>query len=47
MMRGARKEIGLEAGQTVMIGDTMHTDILGGLATRLPHDTRTKWVDAA
>ena len=31
MMRGARKEIGLEAGQTVMIGDTMETDILGGL----------------
>jgi len=31
MMRGARKEIGLDAGQTVMIGDTMETDILGGL----------------
>ena len=31
MMRGARKEIGLDAAQTVMIGDTMETDILGGL----------------
>ncbi len=31
MMRGARKEIGLTAGQTIMIGDTMETDILGGV----------------
>ena len=30
MMRAARKAIGLSAGQTVMIGDTMETDILGG-----------------
>ncbi len=30
MMRAARKEIGLRADQTVMIGDTMETDILGG-----------------
>jgi NagD protein len=31
MMRAARKELGLTAAQTVMIGDTMETDILGGL----------------
>ena len=31
MMRGARKEIGLTAAQTIMIGDTMETDILGGV----------------
>jgi NagD protein len=31
MMRGARKELGLRAGETVMIGDTMETDILGGV----------------
>jgi NagD protein len=31
MMRAARKELGLTAGQTVMIGDTMETDILGGM----------------
>lgn len=31
MMRAARKAIGLEANQTVMIGDTMDTDILGGV----------------
>jgi 5'-nucleotidase len=31
MMRAARKELGLSAGQTVMIGDTMETDIVGGL----------------
>ena len=30
MMRGARKELSLEAKGTVMIGDTMSTDILGG-----------------
>lgn len=31
MMRMARKELGLTAEQTVMIGDTMETDILGGV----------------
>ncbi len=31
MMRAARKELGLEAANTVMIGDTMETDILGGV----------------
>jgi NagD protein len=31
MMRGARKELGLATSQTVMIGDTMDTDILGGV----------------
>jgi len=31
MMRAARKELGLRAGQTTMIGDTMDTDILGGV----------------
>jgi NagD protein len=31
MMRAARKELGLRAEQTVMIGDTMETDILGGV----------------
>ncbi len=31
MMRGARKALGLDAEHTVMIGDTMETDILGGL----------------
>ncbi|MBA2115540.1 TIGR01457 family HAD-type hydrolase [Bremerella alba] len=31
MMRMARKEIGLETSETVMIGDTMETDILGGV----------------
>ncbi len=31
MMRAARKELGLATSQTVMIGDTMETDILGGL----------------
>jgi NagD protein len=30
MLRGARKELGLSAEQTVVIGDTMDTDILGG-----------------
>lgn len=31
MMRAARKELGLDASQTTMIGDTMETDILGGV----------------
>jgi NagD protein len=31
MMRAARKELGLRAEQTIMIGDTMETDILGGV----------------
>lgn len=31
MMRGGRKEMGLAASETIMIGDTMSTDILGGL----------------
>lgn len=31
MMRAARKELGLDAAHTVMIGDTMETDILGGV----------------
>jgi NagD protein len=30
MLRGARKELGLTTDQTVVIGDTMETDILGG-----------------
>jgi NagD protein len=31
MMRAARKELGIEAADTTMIGDTMETDILGGV----------------
>lgn len=31
MMREARKEIGLQTSETIMIGDTMETDILGGV----------------
>ena len=31
MMRGARKELGLRAEQTIVIGDTMETDIVGGV----------------
>ena len=31
MMRAARKELGLTTSGTVMIGDTMETDILGGV----------------
>src|SRR5690606_10173509 len=30
MMRAARADLGLRTGQTIMIGDTMETDILGG-----------------
>jgi len=31
MMRAARKELGLSADETTMIGDTMETDILGAV----------------
>lgn len=31
MMRSARKYLGLEASETIVIGDTMDTDILGGV----------------
>ena len=31
MMRSARKYLGLEARETIVIGDTMDTDILGGI----------------
>lgn len=31
MMRAARKQLGLASAQTVMVGDTMETDILGGV----------------
>lgn len=31
MMRAARKYLGLEAKETIIIGDTMDTDILGGV----------------
>ena len=31
MMRAARKEIGLAASETIMVGDTLETDILGGV----------------
>jgi len=31
MMRTARKELGLSSAQTIMIGDTMETDIIGGV----------------
>lgn len=31
MMRAARKQLGIEAADTTMIGDTMETDILGGV----------------
>jgi len=37
MLRGARKELGLASAQTVVIGDTMDTDILGG--TQLGYKT--------
>lgn len=32
MMRAARKELGLASAETVMVGDTMDTDILGGVS---------------
>lgn len=31
MLRGARKELGLGSEQTIVIGDTMETDVLGGV----------------
>jgi NagD protein len=31
MMRFARKELGMASSETIMIGDTMETDILGGV----------------
>jgi NagD protein len=31
MMRAARKQLGLSTSETIMIGDTMETDILGGV----------------
>ncbi len=31
MMRAARKELGLSTDETTIIGDTMNTDILGGV----------------
>ena len=31
MMRAARTELGLRTSETTMIGDTMETDILGGV----------------
>src|SRR5262249_46441632 len=31
MLRGARKELGLTTAQTIVVGDTMETDILGGV----------------
>jgi NagD protein len=37
MLRAARKEIGLSTDETVVIGDTMETDILGG--TQLEYKT--------
>jgi NagD protein len=37
MLRAARKELGLSTDETVVIGDTMETDILGG--TQLEYKT--------
>jgi NagD protein len=31
MMRVARKELGMATSETIMVGDTMETDILGGV----------------
>ncbi len=36
IMRAARKELGLDATHTIMIGDTMETDILGGVQMGYP-----------
>ena len=36
MMRTARKELGLATDETTMIGDTMETDILGGVQLGYP-----------
>ena len=36
IMRAARKELGLDATHTIMIGDTMETDILGGIQMGYP-----------
>jgi NagD protein len=36
MMRAARKELGLSSAGTVMIGDTMETDIVGGVQLGYP-----------
>ncbi len=36
MMRAARKQMGLDAMHTIMIGDTMETDILGGVQMGCP-----------
>jgi NagD protein len=41
MMRIARKELGIAASETIMIGDTMQTDILGGCETRTGSYTRS------
>ena len=30
-MRAARKQLGLSSAETIMVGDTMETDILGGV----------------
>lgn len=35
-MRAARKQLGLDAAHTIMIGDTMDTDILGGVQMGYP-----------
>jgi NagD protein len=31
MLRGARKQLGLSTEETIVIGDTMETDVLGGV----------------
>jgi NagD protein len=31
IFRAARKRLGLQTGETIMVGDTMETDILGGV----------------